>query len=251
MTKISEYSVISNPEVDDLLIGTDKNNSDITKNFSIGSIIDLIGNIYQGPVGPQGDTGPTGPQGPAGPAGLEWRGEWSSDASYVQDEAVGYSGASYFCINDTPPSAITPDLDVTNWALLASQGAVGPAGPAGPTGPQGPIGAGARPYKVYSVFFSQSGENNPVITTEYENTVGNITWVRGSAGNFTGTLTGAFPGTKTFFPNREYCKFSDNDSYVRNIYMTRAGNDTIAISQNDGVSGVDGLNMYLEIRVYN
>lgn len=41
MTKISEYSVISNPEVDDLLIGTDKNNSDITKNFEVSSLIAL------------------------------------------------------------------------------------------------------------------------------------------------------------------------------------------------------------------
>jgi hypothetical protein len=41
MTKISEYPIISNPTEDDILIGTDVNSSDVTKNFSIGSIISL------------------------------------------------------------------------------------------------------------------------------------------------------------------------------------------------------------------
>ena len=41
MTKISEYPIISNPTEDDILIGTDKNSSDETRNFSIGSIISL------------------------------------------------------------------------------------------------------------------------------------------------------------------------------------------------------------------
>lgn len=44
MTKISQYPTLSNPEEDDVLIGTDKNNSDETKNFSIGSIVNLVEN---------------------------------------------------------------------------------------------------------------------------------------------------------------------------------------------------------------
>ena len=139
MTKISEYPIISNPTEDDILIGTDVNSSDVTKNFSIGSIIDLIGDISEGPIGPQGNTGPTGPQGPVGPAGLEWQGEWVSGTSYVEDDAVGYDGASWFCILATSGTT-APDVDTTHWALLASQGAIGPTGPAGPIGPQGPDG---------------------------------------------------------------------------------------------------------------
>jgi len=142
MTKISEYPIISNPTEDDILIGTDVNSSDVTKNFSIGSIIDLIGDINQGPIGPQGNTGPTGPQGPVGPAGLEWQGVWEFDATYNVDDAVSFAGASYFCIlNVDTNSNPYPDEDPTHWALLASQGAVGPTGPAGPIGPQGPIGS--------------------------------------------------------------------------------------------------------------
>lgn len=141
MTKISQYPTLSNPTEDDILIGTDVNSSDETKNFSIGSIIDLIGDINQGPIGPQGNNGPTGPQGPVGPAGLDWQGVWDLDSSYAVNDAVGFNGASYFCIlNIDTVTNPYPDEDTTHWALLASQGAVGPTGPAGPIGPAGPQG---------------------------------------------------------------------------------------------------------------
>lgn len=41
MTKISQYPEISTPDVEDLLIGTDVENSNATKNFTIQSVIDL------------------------------------------------------------------------------------------------------------------------------------------------------------------------------------------------------------------
>ena len=41
MTRISEYPVLSNPTEDDILIGTDKNLTNDTRNFSISSIIAL------------------------------------------------------------------------------------------------------------------------------------------------------------------------------------------------------------------
>ena len=108
-----------------------------------------------GSSGGAGATGATGPQGaqgipgPVGPAGLNWQGSWSALGVYVPDDAVGFNGASWFCLNAVGPSASNPLIDPANWALLASEGAVGPAGPtgaagvagaAGATGPQGPIG---------------------------------------------------------------------------------------------------------------
>lgn len=42
MTKISQYPEITTPDVDDLLIGTDVENSNATKNFTVQSIIDLV-----------------------------------------------------------------------------------------------------------------------------------------------------------------------------------------------------------------
>lgn len=107
-----------------------------TQPYTIQDLVDTIGT---GAEGPQGVQGPAGPPGPVGPAGLEWQGEWVSGTSYVADDAVGYDGASWFCILATSGTT-APDLDPTHWALLASQGAQGIQGVQGPTGPQGPSG---------------------------------------------------------------------------------------------------------------
>ena len=100
------------------------------------------GRVYgvPGSTGSQGPIGPQGPPGPVGAEGLEWKGAWSSSASYVTDDAVAYNGASYFCINantNNQPTGLPTD---TNWALLASQGATGPQGPQGIQGEKGDKG---------------------------------------------------------------------------------------------------------------
>ena len=267
MAKISTYVINTVPTVNDMVIGTDVNSADETKNFLIGDLLALIPNAtgpagpagpqgiqgVTGPTGPQGATGLQGPQGPIGPAGpqgvqgpagpigvtgpqglqgiagpqgvvgltgpiglqgpqgpqgiqgligvtglqgiqgpqgpqgaastivgatgpagiqgpqgptgiqgitgsvspagLNWQGAWSATGVYVVDDAVGFGGASYFCIDPVGPSATNPSLDPINWSLLANQGPAGPqgpiglpgpastvAGPAGPVGPAGPTG---------------------------------------------------------------------------------------------------------------
>ena len=100
-----------------------------------------------GVAGADGATGPTGATGPIGPAGLTWKGAWSATGTYAKDDAVGYNGASYFCLAPVSNSSATPTSDPTKWALLASQGATGlqgatgPRGVTGATGPTGPTGA--------------------------------------------------------------------------------------------------------------
>ena len=103
------------------------------------TIEDIVLSVPAGPAGPQGVQGPAGPIGPVGPAGLNWQGSWVSGTSYVADDAVGYNGASWFCILATSGTT-TPNLDTTHWALLASQGAQGIQGVQGPAGAQGPAG---------------------------------------------------------------------------------------------------------------
>jgi hypothetical protein len=118
----------------------------------------------QGPIGPtgaQGVQGPIGAQGipgPVGPAGLNWQGAWSALGTYVIDDAVGYGGASWFCIDPVGPTATTPNNDPTNWALLAAEGAQGPQGipgVQGPTGPQGP--SGGYTYEIGQYVPSEGG----------------------------------------------------------------------------------------------
>jgi hypothetical protein len=134
------------------------------------TIEDLAATVGVGSEGPQGVEGPAGPPGPVGPAGLEWQGEWVSGTSYVADDAVGYDGASWFCILATSGTT-APDVDSTHWALLASQGAVGPAGAQGPTGPQGPAGSasaqtsGTLEIENVSPYQILSYDLNTIITT--------------------------------------------------------------------------------------
>lgn len=126
-------------------VGTSKR-GDVYQNYAM-EIEDFATILPPGPTGPQGIQGPTGPQGvpgPVGPAGLNWQGAWSAAATYVVDDAVGYNGASWFCIANVGPSATPPNADPTKWALLAAQGATGATGATGaqgPMGPQGPSGA--------------------------------------------------------------------------------------------------------------
>lgn len=130
----------------------------------------------QGPTGAQGVPGSQGIPGTAGavgPAGLNWQGTWVSGTSYVADDAVGYNGASWFCILATSGTT-APDIDTTHWALLASQGAQGIQGIqglAGATGAQGPAGTVVSEYKECSFKLSQSGTNAP---TAYNNFIDQI-----------------------------------------------------------------------------
>lgn len=156
MAIIYSYPTVT-PELGDLLIGAEMTglgeDAPRTRTFTIDSVATLIANSMVGGIpGPIGTTGAIGPQGVigyqgiqgvpgvVGPAGLNWQGYWAAGTSYVEDDAVGYDGASYFCI--VPTSGIVPpDLDTANWALLASQGAQGPQGSPGLTGNQGIPGA--------------------------------------------------------------------------------------------------------------
>ena len=163
MAIIYSYPEVT-PTLSDTVVGTQFDESgNPTKSFLISDIVDLaITSLPPGPTGPQGSTGPAGPigpqgptgssgsagpqgqqgvPGPVGPAGLNWQGAWSSVNAYSIDDAVGYNGASWFCIDPVGPSATPPDIDPTNWSLLASQGATGPQGPVGSTGSAGATGA--------------------------------------------------------------------------------------------------------------
>ena len=128
--------------------------NDTDPSYTIEDLAANIGTAIQGPAGPAGATGATGAtgstgaQGATGLTGLDWQGAWVSGTSYTTTDAVGYDGASWFCILATSGTD-APDIDTTHWALLASQGANGAdgaagvngaAGAVGPTGLQGPIG---------------------------------------------------------------------------------------------------------------
>jgi hypothetical protein len=128
--------------------------NDKTEHYTVEDIAAFAG---VGSQGPQGVEGPAGPPGPVGPAGLEWQGQWDTDSSYAVDDAVGFNGASWFCISEvTGTGNPNPEVDTTKWALLAAQGATGPQGVQGPTGPQGP--AGVALTKTYGTLDGGTGD---------------------------------------------------------------------------------------------
>lgn len=131
--------------------------NDKTEHYTIEDLQNTIG---VGSQGPQGVQGPAGPPGPVGPAGLEWQGQWTSGTSYVEDDAVGYNGASWFCILATDGTT-PPNEDTTHWALLAAQGAIGPQGA---QGPQGESGTASLPYKSYIGYIQFSSSGNALNT---------------------------------------------------------------------------------------
>jgi hypothetical protein len=106
------------------------------------------------------------------------------------------------------------------------------------------------PYKVYTALLTQNNQSAPVPTV-LENTLGGtVAWTRDSAGNYIGTLNGAFTAGKTV------C-FYTHDGYNGNTGFggaIRKDSNTVWISFNDP-SGTyidsQGDSDSIEIRVYN
>lgn len=185
MAIIYNYTKAASVDDGDLLIGTDNVTGLPTRNFSLLDIKTYVLNDVEGVItvqgakgdkgdpgvpgqpgspgepGNPGEPGLPGPPGPAGPAGLNFVGLWASGSNYLEDDAVSYNGSSYFALNPITNSTVTPDVDTTNWALLASQGAEGPAGtpgtPGTPGGP-GPKGDPGDPGAVGNGIASTLGE---------------------------------------------------------------------------------------------
>lgn len=181
-----------------------------TQPFTIEDIADTVG---IGAQGPQGVQGPAGPIGPVGPAGLEWQGEWSTENTYVLNDAVGFNGASWFCILEVGPSEFVPETDTTHWALLASQGAQGPQGVQGPTGPQGL--PAISEYKSYVGILQFSSDGTPDETLVFSNIVDGISYTQTGTGIYELASTGKFTANKTIITPFAYQGSTTNSGAVR------------------------------------
>src|SRR3990167_7576199 len=90
--------------------------------------------------------------------------------------------------------------------------------------------AGGTVYTKYIANMTQTGTNAPVPTI-FENTIGTIVWSRTGAGNYLGTLLGAFPESKTFLLDMGYSANSDPVSA-----FIRVDNDSVNVK-----TGGDGI----------
>ena len=237
----------------DLTEKKDSVNNKKTEYFDIADIAAVAG---VGSEGPQGVQGPAGPPGPVGPAGLEWQGAWNEDTSYAEDDAVGYDGASWFCISAvTGTDNDSPDNDTEHWALLASQGATGPQGAQGPTGPQGAQGVSGTATLPYKSYVAQIiPESISVVTTNVlENTLGTtvtVSWVSGKINIVLGsgliTLTNPYMSASNYFGNGIYHLVTPSLLGFNRIELA-----SYKVSETPGVGWSFGQRINFELRLYN
>lgn len=110
-----------------------------------------------------------------------------------------------------------------------------------------------RPYKVYSARITQSGTSAPTVLI-YENTIGNIAWTRGGAGDYYGTLISAFVNNKTMIPNGEAILQSDGSAVASGYRLYRMNDNAVNLQtkqNNISADSILGSGIDLEIRVYN
>lgn len=69
-----------------------------------------------------------------------YKGEYSSESSYVVLDRVMYRGTVWECVADAPEGTAPQDGVSTFWVPIGIQGGEGPQGPKGDKGPQGPQG---------------------------------------------------------------------------------------------------------------
>lgn len=105
--------------------------------------------------------------------------------------------------------------------------------------------------KVYKAILEQVGTSAPTVMI-LENTIGEIVWTRIQEGSYRGTLTGAFPITKTFLPTINNSNFVQNKSYGAMLYYRESNNSVrIDIVDSFGLPSDNRLSeAFIEIQVY-
>lgn len=103
-----------------------------------------------------------------------------------------------------------------------------------------------RTYKVYSAFISQSGTDDPVVETIFENTIGEIVWEREEAGIYYATSDDLFTEDKTFV----LLTLAGGNDVI--LYGQRISDSTVGVYSDTLTEGVELNGQFqIEIRVYN
>lgn len=109
----------------------------------------------------------------------------------TQQGYIGNFGSANTLILDNDVSPIT-----INTPTLTLGGLTGSVTSVANISSTGVVSRGAVVPLRYTALISQSGTSDPVVSI-IENTIGTIVWTRSGVGAYLGTLTGAFPSTKT------------------------------------------------------
>lgn len=105
--------------------------------------------------------------------------------------------------------------------------------------------------KKYVVALTQSGTDDPTVTTEFINTIGNITWTRSSAGLYNGNLTNAFIGN---MPKIEGSIGMVDTNVIRYFSLYKIGDSDVGLRTwlSDGSTQSDNIlkETTIEITIY-
>jgi hypothetical protein len=185
---------------------------------------------FPGPPGPAGTDGLVGQQGPPG----------------IDGQSIDHSS---FTSSTVAPFNIPGLLDATDTYTVW--------GDAGETIDLGTFivqNAASRGYLIYVAILTQTGTGNPV-AVELENTIGAIVWTRNAAGQYFGTLAGAFTFAKT-------ATFVNNDAFAndKNVISITPANANQIFLNSANTTAPDGALVFsddhikattVEIRVYS
>lgn len=110
-----------------------------------------------------------------------------------------------------------------------------------------------KPYTTYVANVTQSGTTAPVATV-LENTLGGTpVWARSGVGEYTLTLTGAFPADKVFTLPNNITYYSTGLGKLVNVQVIRTSNNVLTVFTTDTLgSALDEALLItpFEIRVY-
>ena len=105
--------------------------------------------------------------------------------------------------------------------------------------------------KKYVVALTQSGTDDPIVTTEFINTIGTITWTRSSAGQYNGNLTDAFIGN---MPKIEGSIGMLDTNVIRYFSLYKIGDSDVSLRTwlSDGSTQSDNIlkETTIEISIY-
>jgi len=110
--------------------------------------------------------------------------------------------------------------------------------------------ANVRPYQVYTALLTQI--SGAPVATVLENTIGNIVWTRSNAGQYVGTLSGAFVSGKTALFIQKSVGLAKIQLVPKDLWIEYTDANTITIITTDDTNLIDNVlnNTTIEIRVY-
>lgn len=114
---------------------------------------------------------------------------------------------------------------------------------------QASAAAGGVAVKAYRALLTQSSTSAPSATVLENSLGGTVVWTRTNAGQYSGTLSGAFPASKTFIM---YPGIVGSIASPGEVFSVRSSNNVVIVNTGTGGTETDSLlsSFPIEILVY-